>query len=72
MAADFAPKLASPLAIVVAATAATYYGIPIADNFFNGAHNQVGFLPKVVKGDPVTVKKNGTTYKVDTGNILAG
>lgn len=71
MAADFAPNLASPLAIVLATTAAIYYGIPVADNYFNGASNPVGFT-KTVKGDPNTVKVNGHTYHVDTGDILAG
>lgn len=69
MAADFAPNLASPLAIVLATTAAIYYGIPVADNYFTGAKNPVGF---VVKGDAKTATVNGHTYKVDTGNILAG
>jgi hypothetical protein len=43
MTADFAPQLAAPLAITLATTAAIYYGIPIIDNYFNGAHNPIGF-----------------------------
>lgn len=43
MMADFAPQLAAPLAITLATTAAIYYGIPVADNYFNGARNRVGF-----------------------------
>lgn len=50
MLADFAPRLASPLAVLVATTAATYYGIPVADNYFNNATNPVGFGKK--KGKP--------------------
>lgn len=43
MMADFAPNLASPLAILVATTAVVYYGIPVADNYFGHGHNPVGF-----------------------------
>lgn len=46
MLADFAPKLAGPLAILVATSALTFYGIPLTDNYFNNAKNPVGF-PKV-------------------------
>lgn len=51
MAADFAPRIAAPLAITVATTAAMFYGVPVVDNYFNGAHNKVGF-PTTRKGTP--------------------
>lgn len=37
-----APAVARGLAAAVAVTALTYYGLPIADNYFNGHHNPVG------------------------------
>jgi hypothetical protein len=46
------PRLAGPLSLVIAVTALTYYGVPIADNAFNGAHNTVGL--------PDATRKKGT------------
>jgi hypothetical protein len=42
MLADFAPGLAGPLSIIIATTALTFYGIPVADNYFNEAKNPIG------------------------------
>jgi hypothetical protein len=42
MLADFAPGLAGPLSIIVATTALTFYGIPVADKYFNEAKNTTG------------------------------
>jgi len=39
---DVAPDIAGPLAAAVAVTALTYYGFPLLDNWFNGAHNPIG------------------------------
>lgn len=39
---DFAPAIASPIAAAIAVTALTYYGFPLADNWFNNAQNPVG------------------------------
>lgn len=39
---DVAPEVAGPLAAAIAVTALTYYGIPLMDNWFTGAHNPVG------------------------------
>lgn len=41
----FAPQIATGLGVAIALTAATWYGLPIADNFFNGAHTPVGKAP---------------------------
>lgn len=43
---DFQPKLAGPIAAAIAVTAATYYGFPLLDNWFNGAHNKIPNTPK--------------------------
>lgn len=45
MLAEFAPNLSTPLSVVVATTALIYYGIPVADNYFNHPtkQNKVGF-----------------------------
>lgn len=39
---DVAPEMAGPLALAIAVTALTYYGIPLMDNWFTGANNPVG------------------------------
>lgn len=41
-----APQVAAPLAFAIAMTAVTYYGIPLADNVFNGHHNKIGGNPQ--------------------------
>jgi uncharacterized membrane protein len=39
---EFVPQVAGPLALTIALTALTYYGVPLADNVFNNHHNAVG------------------------------
>lgn len=36
---DIAPRVATGLAIAMAMTALTYYGVPIANNYFNPQNN---------------------------------
>jgi len=43
---QFAPEVAGPLALAIAVTAMTYYGMPLLDNAFNGAKNPVGRKPQ--------------------------
>lgn len=50
---DFAPRLAGPLSASIAITALTYYGIPVADNYFNKKHNVFG-NPASPVGRPTT------------------
>jgi hypothetical protein len=38
----FAPAIAKGLAVGIALTAVTWYGVPLADNLFNSHHNPVG------------------------------
>lgn len=77
MLAPLAPKLAVPLSALIAVTALTYYGIPIADNAFNGAHNSIGLAgssgiarPKNASQGVKVKTPGGNKVKVDTGNIL--
>lgn len=42
---DIAPAVAGPIAAAIAVTALTYYGFPLADNWFNNANNPVGKAP---------------------------
>lgn len=47
---DIAPGFAGPLSAAIALTALTYYGIPIADNYFKGTDtNPVGRPPTKIK-----------------------
>lgn len=39
---DIAPAVAAPIAAAIAVTSLTYYGFPLADNWFNNAKNPVG------------------------------
>lgn len=39
---SFAPAVGKGLAVAIALTAVTYYGVPLADNVFNNHHNPVG------------------------------
>lgn len=38
---DIAPGVAGPLAAALALTALTYYGIPLADNYFTGGKSNL-------------------------------
>jgi len=64
--ADVAPAIAKPLSAIIAISALTFYGIPIADKYFGGGLDVSKTGPGVtthgtVQGQPVTV---------DTGDIL--
>jgi hypothetical protein len=42
---DIIPSVAGPIAAAIAVTAATYYGFPLLDNWFNEAKNPIPFIP---------------------------
>lgn len=49
---EFEPLFASRLAWLLAFTAFTYYGLPIADNYFNQKHGKTGPSKLSVVGIP--------------------
>lgn len=59
MVADFAPQISTPLSMMVAGAGLTYYGIPLADNFFNQAHST-----DTINSITATKRKNAKNMKV--------
>ena len=59
-----APKIATGLSITMATTAMMYYGIPLADAWFNGSKPTPTRTPTGIAGYTVTV--NGQDARKDT------